>query len=205
MESYRDDMAERLKEPRELRPDQVTEFVVCGTCRRLRDGIGEDKETGRLVVQRCSCDLPLGQRAESVPLMEVEFCQCCAIEILPFNSKWSVWFCDACLPRVKKLNHHYGRCLVPIGQHTLMNGVFIDPSTPQSVAASADQLHALFRDIKGTVEGASRAVLHNLIAAGLPVGEDLPAAEYLGAMPALRALKRDRFQEMVPWYDMPRF
>ena len=39
-----------------------------------------------------------------------------------------VWFCRECLYRVKDLNNGAGRCVVPIGRHSLMNGVFYKPA-----------------------------------------------------------------------------
>ena len=49
----------------------------------------------------------------------VHLCEACQQETQWSGSRWSLYFCDTCLPLVK------GEPSIPIGGHTLMNGVVL--------------------------------------------------------------------------------
>lgn len=175
-------------------------FVVCGRCQRLRGGpIGA---VGAVTVwQLCACSSTEEHRAQ--PRVgdhntAAELCRCCGLELLDSGSKWSVWFCRTCLGRIKKMNQDAGRCLVPIGRHSLMNGVFLGrPKAKDRVVAFANELQALFNRMGGTESWAGRAVRMNLYLAGLDAEVDHDVRVYLGAFTEVESLKERRFQEMI--------
>ncbi len=67
--------------------------------------------------QRCACE------PKEPPA--IELCRGCAAATIPSGSKWSVLFCDACKERVVAYNRAAGGCAIPIGRHSLMNGIFV--------------------------------------------------------------------------------
>jgi hypothetical protein len=176
----------------------VTAYTRCGTCHSLRGGpIGN---VGAVQVhQLCYCATTehAAQPRIGDHNTKLELCRCCAVEALRSGSRWSGWFCGACKPLVTALNQRSGRCVVPIGRHSLMNGVFFDPGVDDSVRAFADQLTTLFAEMGGTEGWARAAVRLNLAAAGLPVDEDIDLDTYLAATAALPSVREQRFTQMV--------
>lgn len=53
----------------------------------------------------------------------LELCYCCASNIIPSGSKFSIFFCDACRPDIVRLRDAVGSAVIPLGRHSLMNGI----------------------------------------------------------------------------------
>lgn len=178
---------------------KVTAYAVCGTCHSVRGGpIGS--LDGVQVHQLCHC-ATADEHADQPRIFDhntkFELCRCCAVEALQSGSRWSVWFCGECKPRITALNQRSGRCVVPIGRHSLMNGVFFDRGANGGVRAFADQLTTLFAEMGGTEGWARAAVRLNLAAAGLPVDEDIDLGTYLAAVAASPSVRKQRFTQMI--------
>ncbi|HVA10428.1 MAG TPA: hypothetical protein VNG12_27250, partial [Acidimicrobiales bacterium] len=94
--------------------------AVCGSCHQVR---------GTALAgfhQRCACEPvpdPDEPRFGQDFLMAAELCRCCGLVLLPSGSRWSVWFCPPCTRLARSFNEQLGRCVIPIGRHSLMNGV----------------------------------------------------------------------------------
>ena len=80
----------------------------------------------------------------------IDFCRSCLSAVAPGCSRWTSYYCDTCRPHVIVLNRLAGRCIVPIGPHSTMNGVFHSmngqPVLGGQAEAFADQLSTLFRN-----------------------------------------------------------
>lgn len=174
-------------------------FFVCGKCHALRGGpIATVDDVA--VWQLCDC-ATVEERTAQPRVWDFstafELCRCCGLEALRSGSRWSVWFCAVCNQRVRELNAASGRCIVPIGRHSSMNGVFLDSNADEGLRVFTEQVTSLFHEIVGT-EGWSRtAVRMNLAAVGLPMGEDIDLETYTAAVCRLADLKAQRFEEMV--------
>ena len=87
-----------------------------------------------------------------------------------------------------------GTCVVPIGPHSIMNGVFLKAGrarAPGAVISFWDQLGAFFRETGG-VEAWSREVTrHNLHVLGLDTTESIPLRTYLVAARRSDALTKE--------------
>ena len=75
----------------------------------------------------CSCDVeawdePSPPRANDLT-NNVRFCHSCVQTLVSGSSRWSPYHCRACLRPVQALNASAQRLLVPIGPHSIMNGV----------------------------------------------------------------------------------
>ncbi len=174
-----------------------SDFTVCGTCHALRGPIGS---VGAVQVRQL-CDCAAQEERSAQPRLgdhntAFELCRCCGTEALTSGSRWSVWFCHECKERVRALNQRSGRCVIPIGRHSLMNGVSFDPGANEASRAFADQLKRLFREMGGTEGWARAAVRLNLAAAGLP-GDDIGLEAYLETLARLAPVKEQRFNQMV--------
>jgi hypothetical protein len=162
----------------------IGRFVVCGTCGDLK-GPWQDYSDVKYR-QRCDCDRPGQPGDERWPGFDyntvAELCRCCGLEAVKSGSKWSVWFCRPCLERVSDLNHGAGRCVVPIGRHSVMNGVFYRPDgaiNPVALSAFGDQLVTFFGAVDATGDWRRRTVRANLAAIGAVDAAAVPLARYL--------------------------
>lgn len=177
--------------------DQI--FVICPQCHELRGGpIGV--VDGATINQLCECTPALQRQAQRRVFdfnTAVEFCRCCATEALRSGSRWSVWFCEPCKNRVAKLNHDAGRCIVPIGRHSVVNGVFYNRNMTDSLAAVATQMVGLFGDMPRTAEWVRRVVTRNIKDAGLRSSAPVSIEAYRAGIARGRRVKKQRFDEMI--------
>jgi hypothetical protein len=99
-------------------------LLICPACLDLFHEGGR----GRALAQQCRCR-PRGRTWPGLDFNEwARLCDCCVGELLTSGWRFSVWFCDECKPRVWELNKRHGYAVVPIGRHSLMNGVFLSGS-----------------------------------------------------------------------------
>jgi hypothetical protein len=107
------------------------DLFVCGTCGRLKgDSLPTDDEPH---VHLCGC-IPVDEHRAQLRWgnkdfnQDLELCYCCGAVEISSGTKWSVFYCRSCQRRVLRLNALCGRCVIPIGRHSLQNQI---PS-PQS-------------------------------------------------------------------------
>jgi hypothetical protein len=99
-------------------------LLICPACLDLFHEGGR----GRALAQQCRCR-PRGRTWPGLDFNEwARLCDCCVGELLTSGWRFSVWFCDECKPRVWELNKRHGYAVVPVGRHSLMNGVFLSGS-----------------------------------------------------------------------------
>jgi hypothetical protein len=161
-------------------------LVICARCRQLKGPVPDRTDRVR---QLCACTPVEVRRAEprwgGDHNTYAELCRCCGLELLPSGSKWSVWFCEPCKTSVRDLNKAAGRCVIPIGRHSMMNGV----AATGAQLATDDAIDAFTRRLTTFVERidfldahACAAVERNLLALGFGVEHDVPLADYLAAL-----------------------
>ena len=181
----------------------VTEHLqICGTCFGLHGCAGTNR-------QLCHCASTEEHRALSEASYEAtrtywhyvaEICHCCGAEVVDASHKFSVWFCSGCLPRVRALNLACGRCAIPIGRHSMVNGVFVPSNRCRTLTGAtgvADELSAFVRETISIGEWAKRIVERHWREAELPVGQHIPVDHYLNAIWARWIDKEALFDELV--------
>lgn len=95
---------------------------ICHHCFALY-GIVRLKD-GKKVYQNCMCDELDKPRWDKYDFnRKYELCWCCGLEVIPSGSKFSSFYCRDCKERIWYLNQKLGRCLIPLGRHSVMNGV----------------------------------------------------------------------------------
>jgi hypothetical protein len=114
--------------------------------------------------------------------MAVELCRCCGLVPLRSGSRWSVWLCEECKRRVLALNRRFGRAVVPIGRHSLMNGISLQTTAAREEEAIEDfvsSANGLFQTIGRLEEWARERIAYNIYRLGLDVDAPVRLTEYL--------------------------
>lgn len=159
-------------------------LAVCGTCGEVKGPL--PAEWGR-AQQLCSCASAEQRRAQpkygSDFACWVELCYCCGLYTVSSGSRWSPFHCrEYCSGHARALNDRAGHCLVPMGRHSLMNGIVLPEPRRRSDAeidAFANQLKSLFSRVEQHKERAKATVLTNLACLGFERGEDVLLDDYL--------------------------
>ena len=134
-------------DPERGRLHRPEHLQLCTACARLR-GPYDDYDN------LCRCDDDAWDRHPAPRCGDLSgnahLCSSCVTALAPGSSRWTVYYCKACGPHVFVLNRLAGRCLVPIGPHSIMNGIFHTPPEGPDVDASAisfyDQLSTMTRN-----------------------------------------------------------
>ena len=98
------------------------------------------------------------------------------------------------------LNRSADRCLIPVGRHSFMNGVFNSPnqlSSEHGRLAFVDQLMTFFGAISGVEAWASAIVRRNLTALGFDADRDTQLADYFDAVKRSSLLPKAAFEALV--------
>ncbi len=171
---------------------------ICPACFALR-GLMIDRPPGAR--QLCDCETAeLLARGQEVPRYghdlhtTAELCRCCGVVLVLSGSKWAKWFCRECFGRVKDLNEQAGTCVVPIGPHSITNGVFLQAGrarAPAAVLSFWDQLGAFFRETGGIKAWSTAVTRHNVQVLGLDTAELIPLRTYLVAARRSDALTKE--------------
>jgi len=178
------------------------EMVVCGRCGEPKGPVPwHSLEASQL----CSCASEEGRRAQR-PWggdfnAAVELCNCCGAVALSSGSRWSPLLCDRCFARVRTLNEVAGRCVVPVGRHSLMNGVSLplgDYENDAVFTAFSDQLGVFFEQSIEFRQRARKVVIANLELLGFEAGHDVRLDGYLRAAVRSRKLSsKSAFQSLL--------
>jgi hypothetical protein len=192
-------------------PERIRAMMVCRAC---EDVVGWFyRLDGMLAGQhqllqrgRCARHPPLAG-APRWPRFDfnrgVDLCYCCAIEPLATGSKWSVWFCEPCKQQVGLLNARHGRCIVPIGRHSVHRGHLLraedldDAIVVESFVGAFESGSVAIRTL---ADWQRVAVVRNLDALGDDDRLEVPALEYWREV-AAAVDRMDRFREMCAYLD----
>lgn len=176
-------------------------LLICGRCHAVR-GTVRDRGGAQ---QLCACT-PIEERRARRTWDGVDFnthaelCRCCGLELLPSGSRWSVWFCETCKPLVIAFNKAVGYYVIPIGRHSIMNGVGARADELRSRAAIdrfVSATKSMFAAIGGLEAYAQKVVRKNVIALGFEPGVDVFVGEYLSRARRSKLTPQDAFAELV--------
>jgi hypothetical protein len=186
----------------------MSDLTICGTCFVVYGGTGVKR-------QLCECASEAEHQALSEASYERdgthwhrvgEVCRCCGAEVLDASIKYAKWFCPECFGRVDQVNRALGSCALPIGWHSIINGVYAPGNrlkTLPAITAFADQLSTFFRESGGVWAWGRGIVERHWHRVGLPLGEDLAVDEYLEAVWAHGVDKEALFEELVAAKGIP--
>ncbi|MDD4230900.1 MAG: hypothetical protein PHG45_05925 [Dehalococcoidales bacterium] len=129
-----DNKEKKIQEYIESHPDNGANIMSLSVCRKCFQLTGRTTlDDGQEVEQKCGCVGP-GQKKWQLnfpdgysPVFDFnkayEMCYCCGLAVIRSGSRWSIFYCDDCKTKILKLNKLLGGTLIPIGRHSLMNGV----------------------------------------------------------------------------------
>ncbi len=180
--------------------------VICTGCFRIR---GCDPEGHR---QLCQCEKP-AEPEEPWPGYDfntyVELCYCCGIEPLQSGQRFSMFFCDECNARVHDFHENLGHRTIPIGRHTLMNGVLLNPDGPDAEADLSDverfaaNMNSLVNAIDRLSACVTDRIRENIQTLGLQASEGVNLAAYLDAARTYPLEKQAAFTELARHFTPP--
>jgi hypothetical protein len=128
-----------------------------------------------------------------------ELCRCCTIEPLRSGSCWSPFFCRECRERVMELNRRFGRCVIPIGRHSIMNEFSLrggEALVAEHAEHFANQLRRLFGSTAHLEVYTSARTRESLAVLGFPPGQDVEVDQYLKRARAAGLKKEAAFAEL---------
>jgi len=124
---------------------------LCRTCLAFR-GPFYDDFNGCERVAPCGCDPKQPPWNGYDYNSFAELCQGCAAAVVSSGSRWSPFFCDDCKARVRAYNESVGTCVIPLGRHSMMNGVGL----PVAVAKKPREVEKFVKGLFGFMGGAER-------------------------------------------------
>ena len=153
---------------------------LCRECLVLR-GSFFDSHNGCERAQRCGCEPrePLWNAFDYN--RAAELCRCCASRVIRCGSKWSVFFCEACKPHVVAYNGAAGLTVIPIGRHSMMNGVALNTQRARKGSARrafARGLSEVFDGI-GRLERFHHAQVRRIVSSIEPPKSTVPVPQYI--------------------------
>jgi hypothetical protein len=172
---------------------------ICVQCFELR---GEIDGWHHLCGCECEAYRAVGRQVPHRGDLSItaELCRCCAIELIGSGSRWSSFYCEECKDRVFALNRAARRCVIPVGRHSLMNGVFYKAGhhdmTPAEATAFSDQVTTFLDQADATGRWARRRTARNIDAVGLADRGNVPLRAYLRLARRFGLSKEDAFNDM---------
>jgi hypothetical protein len=123
------------------------------------------------------------------------------------TSRWSVWFCDECKERVRRLHEEFNVYLIPIGRHSVMGGFGLrgkDASDPAKIEALVQVTRNLFARITLLEEWARQAVQRNIEAIGGLNKAEMQLTCYLTRANEVGTTKLDAFAGLIGFFGIER-
>jgi hypothetical protein len=180
---------------RHARPPRLQ---LCLVCFRFRG-------VGRSFDNLCACDVAAWDRGPAPRAGDLSsdawLCKSCLLSVVGGASRWSLYHCHDCKPAVVLLNRLALRCVIPIGPHSIMNGVFWKapeglPMTDAQAVAFNDQLTTLFKR-QDSLDDYNRDRLRQRVSALGFDGHAVPVDDFRIACTKAGYTKPAAFSELV--------
>jgi len=123
---------------------------------------------------RCSkgLDQKSVQHSESISELPVnrlvDLCWCCGQALISTGSRWSTFFCPICKKFAVNLNEAAGSCVIPIGRHSIANGIVGRPAPNESTEEFSEFFAQEIKTMNSRIERLRswrRMILHELMVA----------------------------------------
>ena len=134
----------------------------------------------------------------------VELCYGCASALIPSGSRFSSFFCRECHTAVRKLAESAGFAVIPLGRHTLMNGIALQGTTarePKRVAAFTAAAENLFSRIDRLADW-RRGVVADHVEEMSPGAFRVSATAYLAFAKQHALPKPVLFQQLLRYFGL---
>ncbi|HEX9260268.1 MAG TPA: hypothetical protein VF855_12070 [Acidimicrobiales bacterium] len=157
-----------------------TTTVICTTCWRLRTSGGH--------TDHCHCSYPRRKKSpgEAEGLLACDLCYVCGLGVTRGHSRWRSLLCDHCRPLVRAFNSKHRKLVLPLGIHSVVNGVAYsaNPKAPPAATLAelttfTDDLVACFGLVRAASEYGEKLVRDRCEGLGLAGNGDIPLGGYL--------------------------
>ena len=162
--------------------------LLCTTCCRVRS-IDSDQSQPP---DRCGCEPRSATHFGAEQLVPCSICASCALAIVSGHSRWHLLHCESCVHAVGRLNRRLDAMIVPVGIHSIVNGIFLEPET------GAAHLSRMSSQIAALEHHTDLVVASRLELTGLDLESTVPFEEYVQAC---RRHKIDRLDGLVELID----
>jgi hypothetical protein len=135
---------------------------------------------------------------------KLELCYCCAAEVIPSGSKFSSFFCEECRAAVHQANIELGRVVIPLGRHSLMNGIALRGGTncdSSRIAGFADAVNWSFNRIDRLFMW-HRGVVSDRVAAMADSARLVAADAYLTYAASYDVTKAEMFGQLCRYFGI---
>jgi hypothetical protein len=138
---------------------------VCTTCGGL---VSEDGPTRGVGIDRCWCEVvPRTPDVQTAELrVSCRVCATCGLGVAWGHTRWHLHHCSDCVPLVRTINHAAGRLVIPLGIHSIVNGIALRPVggrvTEAMAGAWLDQFAASNLSQDALLRYGRRLVRHHL-------------------------------------------
>lgn len=189
--------------------ENMLNLRICRTCFELFGTIYlEDRQ---LVWQRCTCNyisednwlVGKGKYKMGYDYNRLyETCYCCGLRVIHCGSRWSSFYCSYCREKIINLNKVAGQCIVPIGRHSIMNGIFMDRSAithqnDQAIDSFVQSINRTTNLIELTYENKKKILERQIALTGL--AEDGYVADFIELVNDLNDINKLRDEA---FYDL---
>lgn len=183
---------------------------VCRDCGELY-GLLRPRGGGRFYQQACGCEKERSATQAYEDLKKdlnldfgqaVTLCSCCGQVLMKSGRKFSGFFCDSCRQMVMKFNAFYGFCLIPIGRHSLMNGIGLsgkDIQDQKAVFKFVEEFDSLFTRMNLLSDWKKIIVAKNLKRIGHIGDLDIDLFSYI------REVRPDFWSQFSAFYGIRKF
>ena len=119
---------------------------ICTTCWELFGDQPGHRDACSCPDRRTPHDGSVTSAERGVPC---RLCAVCALRVVRGHTRWRLHHCASCVPRVQALNARLGRLAVPVGIHSLVNGVSVkaNPGQPRVSRKDAARFAAQLANI----------------------------------------------------------
>ena len=134
---------------------------------------------------------------------KIDLCWCCGQALIPTGSRWSTFFCPACKQFAIELNEAAGSCVIPIGRHSIANGIIGRPAPQESTEAFSEAFTQEVKTMNSRIDRLrswKRMIRHELIVASkLNREKNIPISVYGSALLSAEIKPEYTFIPMVKY------
>jgi ADP-ribosylglycohydrolase len=187
----------------------INHLKICSKCYEIY-GFWNYDGGNKGFYQKCNRDCEDYNGKSDMPIKEIKqekwegfdfngivmFCYCCGQEALKSGSRWSVFFCEDCKRKVMELNAQFQRAIIPIGRHSMMNGIALNNDgykDPKFVEQFWTKANNMFANIEKLSKWTAQRLSNNFKVLGYD--DDVFLNDYLKKV-AVAVDKSGAFREM---------
>jgi len=196
----------------------INQMKICSKCYEIY-GFWNYRWRNKVFYQKCCSDCEDYNRKSDMPIKEIKqekwdgfdfnemvmLCYCCGQKVLKSGSRWSVFFCEDCKKKVMELNQQFQRAIIPIGSHSLMNGIGLNKDgidNPQAIKEFHAKTNKMFASNEKLRKWTTQRLSNNFKVLGYD--DDVLLNDYI-AKAAVVVDKSEAFGQMCDFlFGIPR-